>query len=144
MNNCVLTCCSNGCLLYVFSAAREVAPQEGIRAEHMRKRSNSTQELNAQVGKALRLGRVGQALELYESIEKQKPDDARWSLRKGDLLLRMGRDADASVAYERAVSLYAAGGFEERAAAAAKLMPQVKAADGEPTLQPHETHQRTA
>jgi Flp pilus assembly protein TadD len=104
----------------------------------MRKRRSSTQELNARIGKALRVGRLGRALELYELIEKDKPDEPRWSHRKGDLLCRMGRDADAALAYERAVSLYAARGFAARAAATARLMPQIKSADRESTRQAHE------
>lgn len=95
----------------------------------MRRPRESTQDLNAQIGKALRFGRAAQALELYELIEKKNPDEPRWSHRKGDLLLRMGRDADAALAYRRAVSLYTARGFDARAAATARLIPQVKSAD---------------
>jgi tetratricopeptide (TPR) repeat protein len=62
------------------------------------------------------------ALELYQMIEKRKPDEARWPHRKGELLCRMGRLDEAVVAYERAVHLYAAKGFVERAAATAKVL----------------------
>lgn len=91
----------------------------------MRQRKSSITELHAQVSDALRLGRVAEALQLYELIEKKKPTDPRWSHRKGDLLHRMGRDFDAVVAYQRAVDLYAAKGFEARAAATAKLVSQI-------------------
>ena len=47
---------------------------------------------------------------------------SRRSHRKGDLLRRIGRDADALRAYERAAHLYSARGFDARAAATAKLM----------------------
>ena len=78
--------------------------------------------LRAQLSKALQTGRVSQALELYELIERQRPHEPRWSHRKGDLLQRMGRKADAVLAYERAVELYMAKGFVARAAATAKVM----------------------
>lgn len=93
--------------------------------EEMRERKSSVTDLHAQVSDALRLGRVAEALELYERMEKRKPKDPRWSHRKGDLLHRMGRDHDAVIAYRRAVNLYAAKGFEARAAATARLMEQL-------------------
>ena len=91
----------------------------------MRQRKSSISDLHAQVSDALRLGRVAEALDLYELIEKRKPNDPRWSHRKGDLLHRMGRDSDAVIAYQRAVELYAAKGFEARAAATARLRSQI-------------------
>lgn len=79
-------------------------------------------DLRAQLSQAIEAGQMEQALDLYELIEKQKPDEPRWAHRKGDLLRRMGRNADAVRAYARAVELYAARGFEARAVATAKLM----------------------
>jgi CRP-like cAMP-binding protein len=78
--------------------------------------------LKAQLAKALKAERLHEALDLYELIEKQAPNEPRWSHRRGDLLQRMGRKADAVVAYERAVDLYAAQGFVARAVAMAKLI----------------------
>ena len=75
-----------------------------------------------ELAKAHSSQRVNQALDLYELIENRDPDEPRWSHRKGDLLRRMGRKADAVLAYERAVDLYAAKGFDARAAATAKIM----------------------
>jgi tetratricopeptide (TPR) repeat protein len=97
----------------------------------MRRRDSKTTDLRAQLSKALQTGRVTQALELYELIEKQKPDEPRWPHRKGDLLRRMGRDADAVLAYERAVYLYAARGFDARAAATAKVVLAIDPSKGE-------------
>jgi predicted RNA polymerase sigma factor len=88
----------------------------------MRRRESKTIDLRAQLSKALQTGRLAQALELYELIENRKRDEPRWPHRKGDLLHRMGRDAEAVLAYERAVHLYAARGFDARAAATEKLM----------------------
>lgn len=91
----------------------------------MRSGHSNKADLRAQITRALRLGRVAEALDLYELLEKQKPDEPRWSHRKGDLLHRMGRDADAAIAYQRAAALYAAKGFEARAAATTKLVQQI-------------------
>lgn len=88
----------------------------------MFKKPSKPTNLRAQLGKALKAERLDEALSLYELIEKQTPDEPRWSHRRGDLLQRMGRKADAVLAYERAVDLYAAKGFVARAAAMAKLI----------------------
>ena len=88
----------------------------------MFKRPSKTTNLRAQLSKALKSERVNEALDLYELIEKQRADEPRWSHRRGDLLQRIGRKADAVLAYERAVELYAAKGFVARAAAMAKVI----------------------
>ena len=81
--------------------------------------------------KALEHGRMIEALEIYELVEKRKPDEPRWSHRKGDLLLRIEREADALRAYERAAYLYSARGFDARAAATAKLMLAIDPSKGD-------------
>jgi tetratricopeptide (TPR) repeat protein len=88
----------------------------------MRRTESKTIDLRAELSKALQAGRFTQALDLYELIEKRKPDEPRWAHRKGDLLRRMGRQPDALIAYERAVHLYSAKGFDARATATAKLV----------------------
>jgi tetratricopeptide (TPR) repeat protein len=88
----------------------------------MRNIESKTIDLRDQLSKALQAGRFTQALDLYELIEKRKPDEPRWAHRKGDLLRRMGRGPDAVIAYERAVHLYSAKGFDARATATAKLV----------------------
>ena len=87
--------------------------------------------LRGELSKALKAGRLHEALDLYELIEKQHRDEPRWSHRKGDLLQRMGRKADAALAYERAVDLYAAKGFVARAAAMAKVILAIDPSKGE-------------
>ena len=72
-----------------------------------------------------------EALEIYELVEIRKPNEPRWSHRKGDLLRRIGREADALRAYERAAYLYSARGFDARAAAIAKLMLAIDPSKGE-------------
>lgn len=88
----------------------------------MLRRNTKTTDLRTQLTKALQEGRGPDALALYELLEKQRPEEPRWSHRKADLLLRMGREADAVRAYERAVYLYSIKGFAARAAATAKIM----------------------
>jgi tetratricopeptide (TPR) repeat protein len=97
----------------------------------MRRRESKTTDLYAELSRALETGRLSEALDLYELIEKRRPDEPRWSHRKGDLLRRMGRKADAVLAYERAVDLYAAKGFDARAAATAKVMLAIDPSKGE-------------
>jgi len=87
----------------------------------MRKCDSRTADLHAELVKALRSERFDQALDLYDLIEKRKPDEPRWAHRKGDLLRRLGRDSDAVVAYERAARLYSVRGFDARAIATARL-----------------------
>jgi len=88
----------------------------------MLRRPSKTTDLRAKLSHALEASRLHEALDLYELIEIQKPDEPRWPHRRGDLLQRMGRKADAVRAYERAVDLYATKGFMARAAAMAKLI----------------------
>lgn len=95
--------------------------------EPMRKRESKTLDLRAELGRVLQAGKLDHALELYELIEKRKPDEARWPHRRGDLLHRMGRRDEAVAAYERAVELHATKGFVERAAATARLMLAIDA-----------------
>ncbi len=97
----------------------------------MFRRPSKTINFRTQLGRALNAGRLNEALDLYELIEKQRPDEPRWSHRRGDLLQRMGRKADAVLAYERAVDLYAAKGFVARAAAMAKLILAIDPSKGE-------------
>ena len=97
----------------------------------MFRRPSKTTNLRAELSKALKTERLHEALDLYELIEKQQADEPRWSHRKGDLLQRMGRKADAALAYERAVDLYAAQGFVARAAAMAKVILAIDPSRGD-------------
>jgi len=88
----------------------------------MFRRPSKSTNLRAELSKALKSDRLHEALDLYDLMEKRNADEPRWSHRKGDLLQRMGRKADAVLAYERAVDLYAKKGFVARAAAMAKVI----------------------
>ena len=97
----------------------------------MLRRNSKTTDLGAELSKALQSGRLSDALELYQLIERQKPEEPRWSHRKADLLLRMGREADAVRSYERAVYLYAAKGFKARAVATARMLLSIDPSKGQ-------------
>jgi tetratricopeptide (TPR) repeat protein len=96
-----------------------------------RRRESTTVDLRVELNRALAHGRTIEALEIYELVEKRKPDEPRWPHRKGDLLRRMGRQADALLAYERAAYLYSARGFDARAVATAKLISAIDPSKGD-------------
>ncbi len=96
--------------------------QQFVPVKRMRRNESKTTDLVAELNRALKAERFDQAIDVYELIEKRKPDDPRWAHRKGDLLRRIGRDAEAVIAYERAVHLYSEKGFDARASATARLL----------------------
>ncbi len=96
--------------------------QQLVADKQMRRCDSQTTELSTELSRALKAERFDQALDLYELIEKRKPDEPRWAHRKGDLLRRMGRGPEAVIAYERAVHLYSEKGFDARASATARLL----------------------
>lgn len=113
----------------MFAPARLL--QHLVPGRQLRKCDSKIADLHGDLVKALRAKRFDEALDLYELMEKRKPDEPRWAHRKGDLLRRLGRDADAVVAYERAVRLYSARGFDARATATAKLLLTIDPSKGE-------------
>ena len=96
-----------------------------------RRHESTTVDLRAELDSALAHGRMIEALEIYELIEKRKPDEPRWAHRKGDLLRRIGHEAEALGAYERAAYLYSAMGFDARAVATARLMLAIDPSKGD-------------
>ncbi len=104
--------------------------QQLLPAKQPRKCDSATTDLRAELSRALKAKRFEQALDVYELIEKRKPEEPRWAHRKGDLLRRMGRSADAVLAYERAVQLYSEKGFDARAAATARLVLRIDSSKG--------------
>ncbi len=79
-------------------------------------------QLRDRLQKALERERHGEALRIYEALERIEPNEPRWPHRKGDLLKRLGRRDEAVTSYETAVDLYATLGFVARAAAMAKVV----------------------
>ena len=84
-------------------------------------RENKTTGLRDRLHRALLFGRYKEALRLYTTLERLERNEPRWSRRKGDLLQRMNRKAEAIEAYDHAAELYAAQGFAARAAAMSKV-----------------------
>ena len=95
-----------------------------------RRRESTTVDLRAELNRALEHGQMVEALEIYELFEERKPDEPRWSHRKGDLLRRIGHEAEALRAYKRAAYLYSAKGFDARAVATARLMLAIDSSKG--------------
>jgi len=96
--------------------------KQSIPDKTSRRRESTTLDLRAELNQALAHGRMIEALEIYELFEQRKPEEPRWSHRKGDLLRRIGHEAEALRAYKRAAYLYSAKGFDARAAATARLV----------------------
>lgn len=84
--------------------------------------SSRSRSLREKLNQALRKERLSEALGHYESLQMMEHSEPRWPHRKGDLLKRLGRQAEAVGAYEQAVDLYAQQGFVARAAAMAKVV----------------------
>ncbi|MGB5266972.1 MAG: hypothetical protein WBN30_10310 [Polyangiales bacterium] len=95
------------------------------------RRESTTIDLRTELNRALEHGQMIEALDIYELLEKRAPDEPRWSHRKGDLLRRIGHEAAALCAYERAAYLYSARGFDARAVATAKLMLAIDPSKGD-------------
>lgn len=96
--------------------------QQLVPDTQLRRKESQTTNLRSELTRALKAKRFDQALDLYELIERRKPEEPRWAHRKGDLLRRMRRNGEAVVAYERAVHLYSEKGFDARASATARLL----------------------
>ncbi len=102
-----------------------------IRDKASRRRESTITDLRAQLNTALEDGRMIEALEIYELLETRAPDEPRWSHRKGDLLRRIGHEAEALRAYTRAAYLYSARGFDARATATARLVLAIDPSKGD-------------
>jgi len=112
----------NGCFLNSPMRIPSHVLQHLIPDKRMRRNESKTTDLLSELSRALKAERFDQAIDVYELIEKRKPDEPRWAHRKGDLLRRIGRGAEAVIAYERAVHLYSEKGFDARASATARLL----------------------
>jgi CRP-like cAMP-binding protein len=82
-------------------------------------------KLKDQLDAAMAKDRLKEAAELLVKLERAELDEPKWSHRAGDLFRRLGRNAEAIQAYERAVERYAKGGFLARAVAMAKTITSI-------------------
>jgi cAMP-dependent protein kinase regulator len=76
----------------------------------------------AKLDKALEANRNEEAIKLLAELIAHEPANARWPHKRGDLLRRVGRNAEAVVCYASAVEIYAESGFIARAVAMAKTV----------------------
>jgi CRP-like cAMP-binding protein len=82
--------------------------------------------LRDEAAKAVEKGKLRQAAELYEELEKRQPTDAAWPKRLGEVLRRLGGEDGAAIgAFERAVDRYVAAGFLVQAIAVCKMILQL-------------------
>ena len=70
-------------------------------------------------------GKYRRALTAYLELERLEPRDAQWAKRTGETYRRLGRDKEATIAYERAADRYAQNGFLVQAIAVCKLILQI-------------------
>ncbi|HKP63767.1 MAG TPA: tetratricopeptide repeat protein, partial [Polyangiales bacterium] len=79
-------------------------------------------KLREKLDKLLAANRNDEAVELLAELVRAEPTNARWAHKRGDLLRRLGRNAEAVDAYTQAVDIYASSGFIARAVAMAKTV----------------------
>ena len=80
------------------------------------------QALGTKFDKAVGKGKLAEAEKVLLELRRVDGENARWSLRGGDLYRRMGKMPEAVAFYERAVELYLQQGFLPRAIAMAKTI----------------------
>jgi len=79
----------------------------------------------SKLDKALEGNRHAEAVEALSELRRYEPQNVRWPHKQGDLLRKLGRNAEAVECFEQAVSLYTDQGFIARAVAMAKTVVQL-------------------
>ena len=79
-------------------------------------------KVRAKLDKALEANRNDEAIKLLVEIAQFEPSNARWPHKRGDLLRKLNRNAEAVECYATAVDIYATTGFIARAIAMAKTV----------------------
>src|SRR3954462_15644062 len=83
---------------------------------------NTLRRGRAKLEQALAANRDDEAIALLEELSAAEPSNARWPHKHGDLMRKQRRLDDAVDSYATAVDLYAAAGYQSRAAAMAKTV----------------------
>lgn len=96
----------------------------GLMFGRTKSRPQKVRELQKKVEKHQRKA-PEKALVALAELEELEPTCSRWPHKRGDLLRRLERKAEAVGAYERAATLYAEYGFLVRAIAMAKVILEV-------------------
>src|SRR5689334_10210118 len=98
------------------------------------------QQLRDTLAWAIEQERWDTALDACRTLEQLEPEEATWPHRAGDLCRRVGRIADAIVAYRRAVDRLSAAGDLVKAIALGKLVLELDPAQGDVQQQLAVTH----
>ena len=81
--------------------------------------------LRDEAARAVERGKLGQAVELYEELEKRQPADPQWPKRLAEVHRKDGDTTAAVIAFERAAEKYVGAGFLVQAIAVCKLILQL-------------------
>ncbi|MEL6760632.1 MAG: cyclic nucleotide-binding domain-containing protein [Myxococcota bacterium] len=87
--------------------------------------ANKLRKLKDEAAKLTQKGKLDRALEVYQSILEQDPEDLTAQLKCGDLLRKLERDDEAIAAYTKVAEFYAADGLLLKAIAACKLILEI-------------------
>jgi cAMP-dependent protein kinase regulator len=74
---------------------------------------------------AISAGDLASAIGCYVALEKAAPGEGTWSLRLGECLRKLGREAEAVGALTRALTAYARRGMRNKAVAVCKLILEI-------------------
>jgi CRP-like cAMP-binding protein len=85
----------------------------------------SLRKARSRLDRALEGNHLADAVEVLAELRRYEPQNVRWPHKQGDLLRKLGRNAEAVECFEQAVSLYTDQGFIARAVAMAKTVVQL-------------------
>ncbi len=92
--------------------------------------SDKLRKLKDEAANLVQKGKLDKALTVYDEVLAQDQNDLTAQLRRGDILRKMDRGAEAIGAYMKVAQVYAADGLLLKAIAACKLILEI---DGEHT-----------
>ena len=112
----------------------------------MSSEDKALRKARSKLDKALEGNHHAEAVEALAELRRYEPQNVRWPQKQGDLLRKLGRNAEAVECFEQAVSLYTDQGFIARAVAMAKTVVQLDPARIEilARADPQAAHQRRA
>ena len=91
----------------------------------MSSEDKALRKARSKLDKALEGNHHAEAVEALAELRRYEPQNVRWPQKQGDLLRKLGRNAEAVECFEQAVSLYTDQGFIARAVAMAKIVVQL-------------------
>ena len=87
--------------------------------------ADKLRKLKDEAAKLVQKGKLDKALDCYQEVLAEDPDDLTARLRMGDILRRMDRGPEAIAAYTRVAEVYGADGLLLKAIAACKLILEI-------------------